>query len=182
MTTPRLTPSGRRHILSLMTNETAQATIDFLLPELRQEYKITRKLLAAVPAETCSYKPSEKCMSGLELASHIALSETFFLRGAIQGKFEWKEQEFGNPAAVLAYYDAEVPGLLERLAQVPAGKLAQPIEFHTWNLPAVNYIALDLKHGIHHRGQLSAYLRPMGARVPSIYGPTADDIVETASA
>ncbi len=165
-----------------MTNESAQAIRDFLLSELRAEFAATCKVIAAVPARTSNYKPSAKCMSGLELAAHIALAETFFLRGVIDGNFDWKKQEFADPAAVLAYYKGEVPPLLDQVAALPAEKLAAPIQLHAWALPAVNYLALDLKHGIHHRGQLSSYLRPMGSKVPSIYGPTADDEAETTAA
>jgi uncharacterized damage-inducible protein DinB len=148
--------------------------LNFLLPQLRQEFETTRKVIAAVPADTSAYKPSEKCMSGLDLASHIALAEAFFLRGVINGEFDWKDEKFADPAAVLAYYDGAVPALFDQIESLPAEKLAQPITFHSWTLPAVEYLALNLKHGIHHRGQLSAYLRPMGAKVPSIYGPSAD--------
>jgi uncharacterized damage-inducible protein DinB len=165
-----------------MTNEAAQGLFEILLPETRQESTVTRKLLAAVPAETYGYRPSEKCMSGLELASHIALSEAFFLRGVIHGNFDWKQEEFANPAAVLAYYDQTIPGLIEELAALPAEKLAQPVAFHTMNYSAVQYLILNLKHGIHHRGQLSSYLRPMGAKVPSIYGGSADEPMTAAAA
>jgi uncharacterized damage-inducible protein DinB len=41
-------------------------------------------------------------------------------------------------------------------------------------MPAVNFVALAVKHSVHHRGQLSTYLRPMGGKVPGIYGPSAD--------
>jgi uncharacterized damage-inducible protein DinB len=157
-----------------MTSENAKGMRDFLLGQLREEFATTRKVLAAVPAESSPYKPSEKCMSGLQLASHIALAEAFFLRGVINGKFEWKQQEFADPAAVLAYYDANVPALFDQLAALTGEQLAQPVTFAAWTQPAVNYLVLDLKHGIHHRGQLSAYLRPMGAKVPSIYGPSGD--------
>jgi uncharacterized damage-inducible protein DinB len=157
-----------------MTSENAKGMCDFLLAQLREEFETTRRVLAAVPAENSAYKPSEKCMSGLALATHIALAETFFLRGVIDGKFDWVPQEFADPAAVLAYFDATVPALFDQLAALPGEKLAEPITFAMWTQPAVNYLVLDLKHGIHHRGQLSAYLRPMGAKVPSIYGPSAD--------
>ena len=46
---------------------------------------------------------------------------------------------------------------------------------YVWTQPAVGYLNFHLKHLVHHRGQLSAYLRPMGATVPSIYGPSADE-------
>lgn len=164
-----------------MTPENAKGMRDFLLGQLRHEYKTTCKVLAAVPADHCAYKPSEKCMTGLALASHIALAETFFLNGVINGAFDWKQQEFADPAAVLAYYENTVPALFEELAAMSGEKLAQPVTFAAWTQPAVTYLVLNLKHGIHHRGQLSAYLRPMGAKVPSIYGPSADEAVEAAA-
>jgi uncharacterized damage-inducible protein DinB len=43
-----------------------------------------------------------------------------------------------------------------------------------WQLPAVQFLSLAVKHSVHHRGQLSAYLRAMGGKVPGIYGPSAD--------
>jgi uncharacterized damage-inducible protein DinB len=47
-----------------------------------------------------------------------------------------------------------------------------------FNLPAVMYLQFMLNHSIHHRGQLSSYLRPMGAKVPSIYGGSFDEPME----
>jgi uncharacterized damage-inducible protein DinB len=164
-----------------MTNESAKALAEFVLPQLQQESKTTRKVLAAVPADTCQYKPSDKCMSGLELATHIAAAEAFFLQGVIDGGFTWQQPDLKTPADVVAWYDEKVPALLAQAAELPADKLAQPIKFAMWNEPAVTYLTLSLKHGIHHRGQLSAYLRPMGAKVPSIYGPTADDPIKAAA-
>jgi len=165
-----------------MTEETAKGLCDYILPQLQREYATTCKVLAAVPAENCGYKPSEKCMSGLELAGHIALAEAFFLKGVINGGFEWKQQEFKTPAEVLAYYQETVPPLMAQVAELPGSKLAQDVTFAVWTQPAITYLSLDMSHGIHHRGQLSAYLRPMGAKVPSIYGPSADDKGEAAAA
>jgi len=121
-------------------------------------------------------------MSGLDLASHIALAEAFFLNGVVNGAFDWKQQEFKTPAEVLAYYQETVPPLMAQVGELPASKLAQDITFATWTQPAITYLSIDMSHGIHHRGQLSAYLRPMGAKVPSIYGPSADDKEEAAAA
>jgi uncharacterized damage-inducible protein DinB len=165
-----------------MTEETAKGLCDYLLPQLQHEYATTRKILAAVPAERGDYKPSERCMSGLELAAHIALAEAFFLKGVINGAFELKQLEFKTPAEVLAYYEETVPPLLAQVAALPPAKLAQIVAFAKWTQPAVTYLSLDMSHGIHHRGQLSAYLRPMGAKVPSIYGPSADEPIQAAAA
>jgi hypothetical protein len=73
------------------------------------------------------------------------------------------------------------PPLLAQVATLPAAKLAHDVTFAKWTQPAVTYLSLDMSHGIHHRGQLSAYLRPMGAKVPSIYGPSADEPLQAAA-
>jgi uncharacterized damage-inducible protein DinB len=164
-----------------MTSETAKDLMDFLLPQVQQESTTTRKVLAAVHAEGCEYKPSDLGMSGLKLAAHIALSEAFFLRGVLQGAFEWKAVDLNTPAEVVAYYDENVPALIAGIAKLPAEKLAQTITFAVWTEPLVGYLNFGMKHTIHHRGQLSAYLRPMGAKVPSIYGPSADDVPANAA-
>ena len=117
-----------------------------------------------------------------ELAAHIALAEAFFLRGVINGAFEWKQLELKTPVEVLAYYDETVPPLMVQLAGLSGEKLAKNIAVASWDQPAVTYLSFDMSHGIHHRGQLSAYLRPMGAKVPSIYGPSADEPQQAASA
>ena len=158
-----------------MTEKTAKGLLDFLLPQLREESATTRRVLAAVPGDQCGYKPNEKNMSALELATHIAASESFFLNGVIKGTFEWKNLEFKEPAEVLAFYDATVPGLIDQVAGLTGRQLAQKVTFAIWTEPAVSFVNVHLKHAIHHRGQLSAYLRPMGAKVPRIYGPSADE-------
>jgi uncharacterized damage-inducible protein DinB len=158
-----------------MTPEAAQEILNFLLPQLQQESSTTRTLLAAVPADQNDYKPSERCMTGLALAGHIAISEAFFLRGVLNGAFEWKAVDFQTPAEALAYYDEHVPALIAEVGTLTGEKLAQPITVAIWTEPAVAYLNIGLKHTIHHRGQLSSYLRPMGAKVPCIYGPSADE-------
>jgi uncharacterized damage-inducible protein DinB len=165
-----------------MTNESAKTLAEFLVPQLQGEFATTRKVLAAVPVETSGYKPSEKCMSGLDLAIHIAAADVFFLKGVVDGAFKWEQPDLKTPAEVVAWYDEKVPALLAQAAELSGEKLAQKIKFAIWEEPAVTYLGLSLKHGIHHRGQLSAYLRPMGAKVPSIYGPSADEGVRGAEA
>jgi uncharacterized damage-inducible protein DinB len=169
-------------MLYLMTSESAKTLAEFIVPQIQQETATTRKVLAAVPADTAGYRPSEKCMSGLELATPLAAAEAFFLQGVIDGAFNWQQPDLKTPAEVVAWYDEKVPALLAQVAALSGEKLAQKIKFAVFEEPAVGYLALSLKHGIHHRGQLSAYLRPMGAKVPSIYGPSADEGVQGAGA
>ena len=171
-------------MLDPMTSENAKFLADFLLGQLRYESGITRKVLAAVPADTSSYKPSEKCMSGIQLAAHLATAEAFFLMGVLKGEFApGQPPELKTPAEVVAWYDANIPALYDQVAAMSGEKLATPVNFMNFmNEPAVIYLAMSLKHGIHHRGQLSSYLRPMGTKVPGIYGPSGDEPVVAAGA
>jgi uncharacterized damage-inducible protein DinB len=76
---------------------------------------------------------------------------------------------------VNAWYDERLPRSLERLKAVSSDDLAKPIDFRgLFKFPAVVFLRIGLNHTIHHRGQLSMYLRPMGAAVPSIYGESYD--------
>lgn len=161
------------HYTDPMTENNAQIVANYLLGQIEYEMAATRRVLSAVPA-AASYKPSEKCMSGLELAGHIAAAEVFFLSGVINGKFEWAPPEFKTPADALAYYEQKVPGLIAAARALPGAKLTETLTMGPITLSAVDFLALNLKHSVHHRGQLSAYLRPMGSKVPSIYGPSGD--------
>jgi uncharacterized damage-inducible protein DinB len=157
-----------------MTEDNAKIVADYLLGQTEYEMATTRCVLSAVPADTANYKPSEKCMSGLELAGHIAAAEVFFLDGVVNGKFEWAPPEFKTPADALAYYEEKVPGLIANARALSGAKLTQSLTLGPMCLSGLDFLALNLKHSVHHRGQLSAYLRPMGSKVPSIYGPSGD--------
>jgi uncharacterized damage-inducible protein DinB len=157
-----------------MTEDNAKIIAEYLLGQIEYEMAATRRVLSALPADTANYKPSEKCMSGLELAGHITASEVFLLSGVINGKFEWAPAEFKTPAEALAHYEQNVPGLIAAARALPGAQLAKTITMGPMSLAGVDFLALTLKHSVHHRGQLSAYLRPMGSKVPSIYGPSGD--------
>lgn len=169
-----------------MTSEQAlYLTKSVYLPQLEHESKTTRRVLAAVPADHCGYKPDPKSMGALELAWHIASADCFFLNGVAKGEFARGEGGSGVPenikscADVLAWYDENQPKATAAVAAMSGDQLAASINFFgMFDFPAVEYLSLSLRHGIHHRGQLSAYLRPMGAKVPGIYGPSGDEPVK----
>ena len=65
---------------------------------------------------------------------------------------------------------------LDRVRAMSGDQLASPLNlFDMMTTSGVNFLAMTLKHSVHHRGQLSTYLRAMGGTVPGIYGPTADE-------
>jgi uncharacterized damage-inducible protein DinB len=71
---------------------------------------------------------------------------------------------------------------MARAKAVSPADAAKIVDFFGMQFPNVVYLNFMLKHSIHHRGQLSTYLRPMGAKVPSIYGGSADEPFEMAAA
>jgi len=153
---------------------------EIYLPQIRNEHKTTRRVIEAIPADNSGWKPDPTSKSALELAWHIASSECFFLNGIVLGKFERTGDgsmpaSIKTPADLVKWYDENHAKALSQLAQLKGESLAAPIDFAVFKLPAVAYAGFQCNHSIHHRGQLSSYLRPMGGKVPSIYGPSADE-------
>lgn len=164
-----------------MTPQDASAVMNFLVPQLHDELKTTRRVLAAVPEDRADYTPDPKSMKARELTRHIAFVEIWFLESVLKGEFTEPDDKAmpDSIAGVLEAYDAQVPALLRKLKEISPEQAAQPVTFYSWTLPRVAYLQFLQKHTIHHRGQLSAYLRPMGAKVPSIYGGSADEPMTT---
>lgn len=162
----------------MMTPESVTAFRDFMVEDLEREMQTTRRVLDAVPLEGSDYRPDEKSKSGAELAWHLANWEVQLTHEIADLEFKMEER-FKMPATVAeigAWYTAEMTAALERVKAMTAEQLLTPIDFAgAFNFPAAMYLTFVSKHSIHHRGQLSAYLRPMGAKVPSIYGGSADE-------
>lgn len=160
-----------------MNPEQAAFTAQLFAQGLETEYLITKKILAAVPEGKKDYRPDANARTAFELASHIASSDVWFLNGIVKGEFIPEgDKNFGSVAEIVAYYDKEFPAALAKVKALPAERLAKVIPaFGMFNLPTAAYLGFVNNHSIHHRGQLAAYLRPMGSKVPSIYGGSFDD-------
>ena len=147
------------------------------------EFPATCKVLAAVPDDKRGYRPDEKSRSAWELAAHIAISDIWFVESIEAGSFVFdpaaaKEREsgFGSIDDVVTYYKKEFPAALGRIRAMPADKLAATVDFFgMMQKPGVTYLGFANNHSVHHRGQLAAYLRAMGSKVPAIYGASADE-------
>ena len=166
----------------MINEDQAKGFLQFFLGTMDNEFKTTKKVIAAVPQEKCEWRPDPKAKNGLELASHLASSEVFFMDGIISGGFTITGEEPPVPktvADVLSLYEKEYNDRVAKLKSISGEQLAKPIPFFgVMELPAVMYLNLMLLHSAHHRGQLSVYLRPMGSKVPSIYGGSADEPFE----
>jgi uncharacterized damage-inducible protein DinB len=162
-----------------MTPEQGILLSKVFIDTIQQETETTKKVIRAVPEDRKGYKPDPKSMSANELAWHIATSECWFLSGVIAGKFDMSGEPPAAPPSIrgiVEWYETNHRALLNQLKDLPAEQLTRPVPlFPGMELPAVAYLNFLNLHSSHHRGQLSTYLRPMGAKVPSIYGGSADE-------
>ncbi len=149
-----------------------------MLDGLNREAEVTKKVIAAVPDTKSDYKPDPNARTAKELAWHIANSDIQFLDGIADLKFnmETPEHKPHTSAEVVAWYAENLNRGAARVAAMTAEQLMTPINFFgVFNLPAVFYLGFLNNHCIHHRGELATYLRPMGSKVPSIYGGSFDE-------
>ena len=159
--------------------------IDAILMEMSQEAATTRRLLERVPAQHLAWKPHVKSMTMGRLATHIAeipgwIATILDKEGFDVGAGNHTPQTAGSVAEVLAMFDKNVPMAEAVIRRQTMDRLSA-----TWRItkqgqvivemPRMGVIrSLFLNHLIHHRGQLSVYLRLNDVPLPSIYGPTAD--------
>ena len=149
------------------------------LPAVEREHATTRKVIEAIPLDKGDYRPDQVSKSALELAWHIAASEKRFLNGIVDGGFDFspmpRPDSVRNSADIARWYEEMYQAVLGRLKKMTPEQLAKVLDFRgMFQMPAVVFFQTTLIHSIHHRGQLSTYLRPMGGKVPAIYGESYD--------
>jgi uncharacterized damage-inducible protein DinB len=149
-----------------------------LIPSLKLEHGVTRRVIEAIPPDKGDYRPDEVAKSAVDLAWHIAGAEHRFMTAVVTGAFDFttaRPDGLTTSPLVARWYVETFHKDLDRIAALSPDQLLKLIEFRgVIRLPAIAYLQIALNHSIHHRGQLSMYLRPMGAPVPSIYGESYD--------
>lgn len=166
-----------------MTPEQATFLLNIYLPQTENEQKITRRVIAAVPADKSDYAPDSRSMTAWTLAKHIASAEIFFLSAIASGEFNQAAgaipDSVKTPEQLIEWYDENFAKAAAGIRALTPEQLMKEIDFHgVFKNPAIVYASFNTSHIIHHRGQLSAYLRPMGAKVPRMYGGSADEPFE----
>jgi uncharacterized damage-inducible protein DinB len=151
---------------------------ELILSTIAAESKTTRKVLAAVPEVSRDWRPDRLSRTARELAWHIVYEDIALLNMIAELKLEQMDAPPApaTMAEIIRYYDENLPRAIVRVRDMSAKQLATAVPFFGFmNEPVFRYLNIVNSHSIHHRGQLSTYLRPMGSRVPSIYGPSADE-------
>ena len=161
-----------------ITADFAATYRDFMLEDLVREAEITKKVVAAVLEDKKDFKLDPKSRSAGELAWHILSVDVQFLNEIAEGEFHMEERykAAGTIAGMVAWYAKEFPAAVARVKNMTPQQLTHQLDFYgAFHFPAFMYLSFAQKHCIHHRGQLAAYLRPLGSKVPDIYGGSADE-------
>jgi uncharacterized damage-inducible protein DinB len=149
------------------------------LQSLNNEHQVTKKVIGAIPLDKGDYRPDDIAKSAIDLAWHIAATEMRFLDAVAAGAFDFtprpRPESVQNSADLLAWYEENYAPRVDAIAHLSGEQLAKVVDFRgMFQLPAVLFLTFVMHHTVHHRGQLSMYLRPMGAKVPAIYGESYD--------
>lgn len=146
----------------------------------KKEAPATRAVISRIP-EGSDYRPDPKSRTAREIAWLIVSEEIALAGGLEKGRFDW--EEVPAPATVkqiLDTYDREHDALTARLERLTPEQLQRDVPFFFGGQEVMRAPGMESGWGflfdiIHHRGQISTYLRAMGSTVPQIYGPTADE-------
>jgi len=169
-----------------MTSADAQTIAHFLLATLETEIPVTTRVFSAVPGDRLDYRPDDVSKTALGLLRHITLEDEWFLNAVTDGRFAPAPDDSDacrlmTPADAIAHYSQRMPTAIARARTLPGEAFMQEIDLMgAFRLPAIQFLSMMVRHSVHHRGQLSAYLRAMGAKVPGIYGPSADSATASA--
>lgn len=139
------------------------------------ESATTRNVLARIP-EGSGYRPDPKSRTAQEIAWQIVCEERMIIDALESGRAAWAPPPLpATMKEVLEAYEQQSAGMAERWRELPAARWDGTLEFFGSQRPASPMAWSFLFDIVHHRGQISTYLRPMGAKVPQIYGPSHDE-------
>jgi uncharacterized damage-inducible protein DinB len=139
------------------------------------ESKTTQKVLSRIP-EGSEYRPDPKSRTAREIAWQIVCEEKMLIDALETGKAEWAPPPTpGTMKEMIDIYEKQSAEILERWTALPDSRWDGTLEWFGSQRPAAPMAWSFLFDIVHHRGQISTYLRPMGSTVPQIYGPSADE-------
>ena len=161
---------------------------EFLLAELDREVERSRRALEQVPEGKYDWKPHEKSMIFGYLANMVATIPTWIAMEINQDELDVAPAEGSNMEQKRMETSNELVAALDKSAAGARSAFEKTTDEHlqtSWRLLARGQVVMEapryvmiqdtLNHWAHHRGQMTVYLRLMGAKVPALYGPSADD-------
>jgi uncharacterized damage-inducible protein DinB len=183
-----LLTGGMMTEISVLDEETHMKLTEFLLAELDREVERSRHALEQVPKGKYEWKPHEKSMLFGPLVNMVATIPLWIAMEITQDELDVAPAEGSNFEQKRMDTSAELIEALDKAAAGARSALEQTSEEHlmtNWRLlargkavmelPRYVFIQDTINHWAHHRGQMTVYLRLLGAKVPALYGPSADD-------
>ena len=160
-----------------MKPDQAKAVAEVIGQGLQGEWMHTYKAINAVPDAKKDYKPEPNSRSAWDLAHHIAICDVGFLHAVAANSFSVFPAKCNATSIpeLAAWYKQEMPKALEKVLALDGQHLSQIVEAFGMKLPSATYLMFCNNHMIHHRGQLTTYIRPTGGKVPAMYGPSYDE-------
>jgi len=159
--------------------EQAIFLLNYTLPITKNEHRTTRSVIESIPDSNRDYRPDPYSKTALELAWHIAAAEHRFYAGIVSGAFDFspihRADDVQTGPQIGQWFGESFAKTSAQLAALSGEQLTRILDFRgLFQMPAITYLNFSLNHSVHHRGQLSTYLRAMGGRVPAIYGESYD--------
>jgi uncharacterized damage-inducible protein DinB len=140
-----------------------------------KESQTTRNVLSRIP-EGSDYRPDPKSRTAHEIAWQIVCEEKMLIDALESGKAEWSPGPLPTTMKeVLNTYEAQMADIERRWSKLPDTRWGGTLEWFGGERPASPMAWSFLFDIVHHRGQITTYLRPMGSKVPQIYGPSGDE-------
>lgn len=166
--------------MSALTPDFAVGYRALMVDGLTREVETTKRVLAAIPDGKKDYRPDPNARTAWELGWHLANTDVQFMDGIADLEFKMAARsEAEKPktvAELVTWYDKNTKRGFDRIRAMSGEQLATPVNFMgIFNFPAAFYLGFLNNHSIHHRGELATYLRPMGSKVPAIYGGSFDE-------
>jgi uncharacterized damage-inducible protein DinB len=157
-----------------------QTVREYFLECFKSERPKFVRVLQAVPADRASYRPHERSMSAADIVSLLATELGDACELIDHGKATFMPKPAPAVTDSVKAYERNAAEFEKRLPKIDDAQWSRKAQFLVngnvaWEAPLGDMLFGFLLDAIHHRGQLSTYLRPMGAKVPSIYGPSGDD-------
>ncbi len=145
---------------------------------MKKEYATTLKVLHAFPDDKGDFKPHERSQEALRLAStfvfEMYLAAGYVFEGTVD-RSKFANYKPADMKSAIADFEKESSEVVARMESLPDADLAKTIDFAGKSFIADEFMLMMIHDQIHHRGQLTVYVRMAGGLVPSIYGPSADD-------
>jgi uncharacterized damage-inducible protein DinB len=153
---------------------------DFFKTRVQAEAKGFQKVFEALPADRMEYRPHPKSPSAAEVVRTMSAELGACVDAVDRGQVEWNPQPPTRREDMLARWDKALADLGARLERLDDAAWERPVTMSSGGkayppMPLGAFLWFLLFDAIHHRGQLTAYIRPMGGKVPGVYGRSADE-------